>query len=170
MIAFTNKNKGSSNTKSELYSGGSYLGIMSDRTCEVYEPDIYSDVSFDTSSHDDSWYAWKVNQTNSSRSDMNHTPESNYIHLGSTYIGDEELGRFPWLYNSSWYSDDEMCELLSFDESNFLTQEELRYLTELEYRDIGITECFDECHDDTKWGNLHADFFLFTKIDSRGYF
>jgi len=76
---------------------------------------------------------------------------SNYMHHGSTDLGDEGLGRFPELYHNSWYSDDEMGELLSLDDSIFLNskmleeQEKLRYLTELVYQDIAATEYYDEC-------------------------
>lgn len=152
------------NSKSELYRGGSYLSLKSDRACEIFEPDIYSDVSLDTSSHDDTWYAKQRNQSNYSRSDMNNMNGSSYIHHGSTDIGDEGLGRFHELYNNSWYSDDEMSELLPFDETIFLNsemleeQEELRYLTELVYQDIAATEFYDECHNDAPWDNQVSDF------------
>jgi len=150
MNAFSSKNRRSCNTKSELYRGGSYLSMKSDPTCEIYEQDIYSDVSLDTSSHDDTWYANQGNHINYSRSGINHITGSSYMHHGPTDIGDDGLGRFPELYHNSWYSDDEMGELLSLDDSIFLSnkmleeQEELRYLTELVYQDIAATEYYDD--------------------------
>jgi len=153
------------NSKSELYRGGSYLSIMADRACEILEPDIYSDVSLDTSSHDDTWYARQGNQINYSRSDINNMKGSNYKYHGSTDMGDERLGKFHELYNS-WYSDDEMSELLPLDESIYLQgkmleeQEELRYLTELVYQDIAASKLYEECHSDVPWDNhVTADLF-----------
>jgi len=160
------------NTKSVLYSCGSYMSMKSERRLETSEPDIYSDVSIDTSvlSHDDTWYAKQGNQNHYSRSDMKHIG-SNYMQYGSTEIGDEELARFPELFNSSWYSDDEMSDLLPFDEaillnSNILDeQEELRYMTELVYNDIAATEYYDECRrqkNDASWDDEVADIFCST--------
>lgn len=153
------------NSKSELYRGGSYLSLMADRACEILEPDIYSDVSLDTSSHDDTWYVKQGNKINYSRSDMINMNGSDYTYHGSTDVGDERLGRFQEFYNNQWYSDDEMGELLPLEESIFLKgklleeQEELRYLTELVYQDIAASELFDECHSDVPWDNHVADFF-----------
>merc|ERR1719427_1176133 len=58
---------------------------------------------------------------------------------------------------------DEMGELLSLDDSIFVTrkileeQEELRYLTELVYQDIAATEYYDEC--DAQWDTRSADIY-----------
>jgi len=140
--------------KSDLYSGGSFLSMKSEKRREFSETDIYSDVSIDTSvlSLDDIWYATQGNQINYSRSD---TKNANYKHYGPTDILDE--GVFPELYNSLWYSDDEMSEL--FDESLLLNskmlddQEELLYLTRLVYQDVAAAEYYDGRNHDVHWDN-----------------
>lgn len=139
--------------KSELYSSGFFQSSKSEKRREFTETDIYSDVSIDTSvSLDDIWYAKRGDQINYSRSNMKNTIESNYMHYSPSDILDEGVGVFPELYNSLWYSDDEMSDLLSFDESLLVSskmldeQEELLYLTELVYQDVAATEYYDESH------------------------
>jgi len=139
--------------KVDLYSGGSFLSSKSEKRREFSETDIYSDVSLDTSvSLDDIWYAKRGNQINYSRTDMKNTIESNYMHYSPSDILDEGVGAFPDFYNNLWYSDDEMSDLLPFDESVLISskmldeQEELLYLTELVYQDVAATEYYDECN------------------------
>jgi len=139
--------------KVDLYSGGSFLSSKSEKRREFSETDIYSDVSLDTSvSLDDIWYAKRGNQINYSRNDMKNTIESNYMHYSPSDILDEGVGAFPDFYNNLWYSDDEMSDLLPFDESVLISskmldeQEELLYLTELVYQDVAATEYYDECN------------------------
>jgi len=137
--------------KSDLYSGSSFL-CMSEKRREFSETDIYSDVSIDTSvlSVDDIWYAKQGNKISYSRSDMKNTVGSNNMQYGPADILEE--GVFPDFYNSLLYSDDEMSDLLPFDESFLLgrkmldEQEELLYLTELVYQDAAASEYYDECH------------------------
>jgi len=143
---------GNVSSKSDLYSGGSFLSSKSEKRREFSETDIYSDVSIDTSSvsHDDIWYAKRGNQINYSRSDMKNTIESNYMHYSPSDILDEGVGVFPEFYNSLWHSDDEMSDLLPFDESLLVSskmldeQEELLLLTELVYQDVAAAEYYDE--------------------------
>jgi len=149
---------------SDPYSSGSFQSSKSEKRREFSETDIYSDVSIDTSvSLDDIWYAKRGNQINYSRSDMKNTIESNYMHYSPSDILDEGVGAFPDFYNSLWYSDDEMSDLLPFDESLLVSskmldeQEELLYLTELVYQDVAATEYYDESHigsnHDVHWDN-----------------
>jgi len=164
MNALSSNKMKSLNIKSDLYSGGSYLSMQSDRRHETCEPDVYSDVSVDTSvlSHDDTWYAKQGSQNHYSRSDIINIGSS-YMQYGSTDVGDEELGRFSELYNNSWYSDDEMSDLLPFDDSLLLSsnmldeQEELRYFTELVYQDFAASGFHNEHYMRNRNGALWND-------------
>jgi len=134
------------------YSGGSFQSSKSEKRREFSETDIYSDVSLDTSSVslDDIWYAKRGNQINYGRSEMKNTIESNYMTYSPSDILDEGAGGFPEFYNNIWYSDDEMSDLLPFDDSAIISskmldeQEELLYLTELVYQDVAATDWYDE--------------------------
>jgi len=140
--------------KSDLYSGGSFLSMKSEKRRDFSETDIYSDVSIDTSvlSLDDIWYAKQGNKNSHSRSDMKNTVGSNNMHYGPADILDEGVGVFPDFYNNLFYSDDEMSDRLPFDESLLLSskmldeQEELLYLTELVYQDVASQDYYDDCH------------------------
>jgi len=163
MNAYSSRQMRNVSNKSDLYGGGSFLSMKSEKRREFSETDIFSDVSIDTSvlSLDDIWYAKQGNQISYSRSDTKNTIGSNYKHYDPTDNLDE--GVFPELYNSLWYSDDEMSDLHPFDESLLLSskmldeQEELLYLTELVYQDVVATDYYDKCHvgrdHDIHWDN-----------------